>query len=344
MKHLKTKLFIATSMMLICAMMLSGVSYAWFTLSTNPEISGMKFNVAGNQNLEIALDNGYTTETEVDEASEFVTDVAGSKTGNPYTWGNLVDLGVAFGADKLNPEIQPVKFTNDATNGVKLETPVYGTDGRVSSLKALTGTNFSDLDSISGEALKGGVKGYTANATTPTYIAFSVDFWVRTNVAGNLTLQTAAGVDRADDAVGTGDETTPKVNNTAGAGSYIEVPGYVGMDTNVKAAIDAYFGNMKIAFVTANGATVQATLTKAVAANDNNNWKWEVSINTTDYANGIVTLTRNEAKKISMYVYLDGETISNKEALLADIDNVVFNIQFANTNISGDKAMTGNDA
>ena len=54
MKDLKKKLTAAGAMLVVSAVMLSGVSYAWYTLSTNPEVSNIKANIAANENLEIA--------------------------------------------------------------------------------------------------------------------------------------------------------------------------------------------------------------------------------------------------------------------------------------------------
>ncbi len=329
MKHLKKKLAVATSMMVLAAVMLSSVSFAWFTLSTNPEIKNMEATVAANQNLEIALDNGYADEAAVDTASVYANGAQGSTTGNPYTWGNLVDLGVAFADDALVPVFQPVKFTN--TSGtVKLEVPKYGVDGRVDSLAELEETIFTDLATVTTPT--GGVKGYSVTTENAPYYAFSVDFWARTNVAGDLALQTEDGVYRADDGDATTTTTTNDVNHTAGTGSNITVPGYASMTTEQQAAVEAYFGKLKVAFVTAAGTTVQATLTS------NSDGTFDIS------CAKIVTLARNTAQKVRMYVYLDGEAITNKEALLVDVDNVKFNIQFKNTAITGDQAATGNDA
>ncbi len=343
MKHMKQKLIAMTAMMVLSAIMLSSVSYAWFTLSTNPEITEMKVNVAANQNLEIALDNGYADETAVNNASKFDTTsgAQGSKTGNPYTWGNLLDLSYAFGTNGFTPMMQPVKFTNTSGAG-SFSYPKYGEDGRVSALDNLVETVFSDLSTVANPT--GGVKGYSVTTKNAPYYAFSVEFWVRTNVAGNLTLSEAT--ERASDGI---ESTTSKVNDKEGAGSYFMIPGYEELKKATTdaakqeqaKAIEEYVKNLRIAFVNAEKQTVQAQVATITAGG-----KCLLTIDdaTTDGTTEVITaLTANVAEKVTMYIYLDGETITNADALLFDINDVIFNIQFANDALVGD-AMTGNDA
>ncbi len=64
----KSKLMAALVMLLVSAIMMSTASFAWFTISTAPEISNMKSTVAANGNLEIALDAGYTSGENVPDA------------------------------------------------------------------------------------------------------------------------------------------------------------------------------------------------------------------------------------------------------------------------------------
>ena len=54
---IKKKFAAAICMLLIAAIMMISSTYAWFTLSTAPEVTGITTNVGANGNLEIALLN-----------------------------------------------------------------------------------------------------------------------------------------------------------------------------------------------------------------------------------------------------------------------------------------------
>ena len=55
--YLKHKLISATAMLLISTIMMVSTSYAWYVLSTAPEVSNIKTQVGANGALEIALLN-----------------------------------------------------------------------------------------------------------------------------------------------------------------------------------------------------------------------------------------------------------------------------------------------
>ena len=57
---IRKKMMAATSMLLVSAILMVTTSYAWFTLSTAPEVTGITTSVGANGNLEMAL---LTTET-----------------------------------------------------------------------------------------------------------------------------------------------------------------------------------------------------------------------------------------------------------------------------------------
>ena len=176
MKGLKSKLMAATAMLTVSAVMLVSTSFAWYTLSTNPEISNIKATAVANENLEIALDKNYESGAKVDEVSNN-TEVGapqGSTTNKYETWGNYVDVAnVLTGA-----ELRPAAYT--ANSG--LYTATYGNDGRVSGKVDLT----VPARSTGAEIL---TRGNDENATK---YAFKVDYWLRTNKAGTIALSTAA--------------------------------------------------------------------------------------------------------------------------------------------------------
>ena len=56
-QHVRKKLTAAILMLLISCIMTVTSTYAWFTLSTAPEVTGIQTTIGGNGNLEIALAN-----------------------------------------------------------------------------------------------------------------------------------------------------------------------------------------------------------------------------------------------------------------------------------------------
>lgn len=59
-KGIKAKLMAATSLLLVSAILLSLTTYAWFILSTAPEVTEMQTTAGANGSLEIALQSGDT--------------------------------------------------------------------------------------------------------------------------------------------------------------------------------------------------------------------------------------------------------------------------------------------
>ena len=54
-QDIKTKLMAAIAMLLVSSIMMVSSTYAWFTLSTAPEVTGIQTAVGANGNLEMAL-------------------------------------------------------------------------------------------------------------------------------------------------------------------------------------------------------------------------------------------------------------------------------------------------
>lgn len=146
----KKKLTAAIAMLLVATIMMVSSTYAWFTLSTAPEVTGITTSVGANGNLEMALLNGVAkTATGADGSKNTYEDMSRitSNVGDStkpaaernITWGNLVDLTSGYGLDtvKLNPARLNVTGTADKGYTVaasQLLIPQYGNDGRVSTL------------------------------------------------------------------------------------------------------------------------------------------------------------------------------------------------------------------
>lgn len=159
-RDIKSKLMAAICMLLVSSIMMVSTTYAWFTLSTAPEVTGITTAVGANGNLEMALMPLSGDVEEIASAVGDSIDNTGDKTMSNVTWGNLVDLEEAYGLQfiTLYPSALNVDETSGAINtGFPVAIPEYGVDGRVTTLndkKAVpgyyNGTN-GFLDSVSGE-------------------------------------------------------------------------------------------------------------------------------------------------------------------------------------------------
>lgn len=143
---MKSKLISAIAMLLVATIMLVSSTYAWFTLSTKPEVSGISTAVGANGALEMLL------ATKKDGAWVYGTgEVAGKTVAERNThWGNLVDLSdkdtvyYGSGAITLYPAILEITDTGEINPTAPIRTPVYGVDGRVEETK--TGGMFGLYD------------------------------------------------------------------------------------------------------------------------------------------------------------------------------------------------------
>ncbi|MBR5187258.1 MAG: hypothetical protein IKW18_02195, partial [Clostridia bacterium] len=84
---IRSKLLAAIAMLLVASFMVVSSTYAWFTLSTAPEVTGITTQIGANGNLEIALN---TTNT---EPGNYIGGATDNTVDRNTTWGNIVDLG-----------------------------------------------------------------------------------------------------------------------------------------------------------------------------------------------------------------------------------------------------------
>jgi hypothetical protein len=137
---IKAKLISATCMLLVAVIMVVSSTYAWFTLSTAPEVTGITTAVGANGALEMAL---FTGDTNIKTSSGAI--LSGEDI-NTY-WGNLVDLSDAsYGLQHivLYPSVLNAGDGNALNTTNFLLTPTYGADGRVSALEAKAVTGMYD--------------------------------------------------------------------------------------------------------------------------------------------------------------------------------------------------------
>ena len=139
----RKKLTAAIAMLLIAALMVVTATYAWFTLSTSPEVTGITTTVGANGNLEIALgsSDNWGNPNLITSAVGDSSSAAGKTllTSN-VTWGNIVDLSAAdyhLNDIILNPA--RLNILGGIVNAASpLRTALYGNDGRVADLVANT--------------------------------------------------------------------------------------------------------------------------------------------------------------------------------------------------------------
>ena len=151
-RDLKNKLMAAISMLLVSSIMLVTSTYAWFTLSTAPEVTGITTAVGANGNLEMALlpldGQTSTIDTNSGVGSSIDSANADIEIANA-SWGNLVDLSNTnvYGLDKITLFPSALNLTGNTLQTALLTTPEYGADGRVSELKPNTVTGvYNDVE------------------------------------------------------------------------------------------------------------------------------------------------------------------------------------------------------
>ncbi len=147
---IRKKFAAAICMLLIASIMMVSSSYAWFTLSTAPEVTGITTSVGANGNLEIVLlnwDSFTSTAPDLGVKSDVGDSmVIQNKTLANITWGNLVDLDDAtYGLDNIILNPAALNITDVATDGktigsMILKAPSYGSDGRILAVNTNTVT------------------------------------------------------------------------------------------------------------------------------------------------------------------------------------------------------------
>lgn len=180
---IRNKLMASVSMVLVAAIMMVSSTYAWFTLSTAPEVKGITTNVGANGNLEIALLNAASYASAEDDLGILSKvgdsmDIAQSLADANATWGNLIDLShPSYGLDSivLNPAVlnitEGADGAADTVTGSLLMAPSYGSDGRVISVNKGTvngvfnGASFMYGDSTNGVRAIGLSSGITQRIT-----------------------------------------------------------------------------------------------------------------------------------------------------------------------------------
>jgi len=326
----KQRLVAATLYLLVALIAISGATFAWFTLSTNPEIANIKATVTVNQNLEIALDNGYESANDVDKASTVTRvlgsyqEVQGSTAGNAYSWGNYIDLGKALAEDSI--ELKPVAYSEEDDT---LYTAEYDLDGRISALYNL-GDNKKTLnaDLTNTVQVNDGCGAVLYGDSSNKYYGLKMVYWLRSNNDCSVTL-TSEGAKRAN----SGEESTAEegsVNGVTGKGSYILIEDANG---NSEETIKAYLDNLVFRIKVEGEGQSESTLyikpdtSNGFSAGQNVPLKLLES-DEESAGEASIQLSKGVAAKVTCNMYLNGETLSNNDALLSKIEEMKINMQF----------------
>lgn len=146
-KQVKAKLMSAVALLLVSAILLSTSTYAWFVLSTAPEVSEMKTTAGANGALEIALQSTGNLSDIQHGVGDSSVNTGNSLKKSNNTWGNVVDLsGNTYGLDGL--ALLPARLNIDANGRIDVSSPLvmpqYGIDGRISDLADLKSMYYVD--------------------------------------------------------------------------------------------------------------------------------------------------------------------------------------------------------
>ncbi len=200
---IRNKLVAAISMLMVASIMMVSSTYAWFTLSTAPEVKGITTNVGANGNLEMMLLNkaSFTsTEDNLGVESNVGDSMAAENTDvmtANLTWGNLVDLSnQSYGLNSIVLNPAQLNISDGKLVGSILMAPSYGNDGRVIGIDQNTYTaSYTDqqwkllADDVNafGVRVIGTTSGVTARLTE--YRAAASQVTIKSNAAQNAAKQ-----------------------------------------------------------------------------------------------------------------------------------------------------------
>lgn len=143
---IRSKLMAAASMLMVGVIMMVSSTYAWFTLSTAPEVKNISTTVAGNGSLEIALmpTNGLLTSITAGAVGDGAPVVQKNiKWGNQIILSDDTAAGDYYGLNSISLNPASLNYTTvaGATKATlvadkPLTIATYGFDGRIAELSA----------------------------------------------------------------------------------------------------------------------------------------------------------------------------------------------------------------
>ena len=208
---IRSKLMAAASMLMVGVIMMVSSTYAWFTLSTAPEVKNISTTVAGNGSLEIAL---MPTEGLLSKITAGAVGGTATVVDKNTKWGNQIILsentatGDYYGLNSIS--LNPASLNYTKAEGAAEATFVadkplaiatYGFDGRIDELSGDNiGVKGKAADSKQFNTGDYGVRaiGELTDTEVTSAYGYVVDLALRVNTtkengtAGNLLLQTEA--------------------------------------------------------------------------------------------------------------------------------------------------------
>ena len=191
---LRNKLIAAISMLLVSSIMMVSSTYAWFTLSTAPEVKNISTTVAGNGSLEIAL---MPKEGLLGKITAGVVGGDAALKDKNTKWGNQVVLSeegsdpYGLSAISLNPAQLNYEKADDAAEAAfvpdkPLAIAKYGFDGRIAGLDAQNVGVRSKADGDGFDSTNYGVRaiGELTDTKVTSAYGYVVDLAMRVNTTG----------------------------------------------------------------------------------------------------------------------------------------------------------------
>lgn len=157
----RKKLIPAAGMLAISAMMLASSTYAWFTMSKEVEVTGIKMTASVPENIQVSLGAGTNSSSgltgatfaEVAGTSRTLTVSNPSGEANSTDWSNTVDVAAHYTFGRLTPATSingaHIYFTPDAqAMGVKLPEDLSASEKVASGKYAATFTQADASNSV----------------------------------------------------------------------------------------------------------------------------------------------------------------------------------------------------
>lgn len=219
-------------MVLVCVLMLSAATYAWFTLSETARITNLTMTVGQETGLLIAPDTSVSTRTERNAA------------GTAGTYSGVLEFKTA-GTEGDGYDISGVLLPGTLTaNGTDVQAPDYNTNGEVSGLK--------NADAISD----------TTGATTTGHV-YKTSFFMRTTDPANVSVKLKGATLNGDASTVPGDGGTYVLNasNATYGATAIRIKLSDGTNSIVYRPLDGYTNQNADMTAAADVRDVKTTVT-----------------------------------------------------------------------------------
>ena len=362
------KIYGGIVLLLVAAILMTTASFAWFTLSINPQTSEVTTVITSNGNLEIAL--ATTQHLSVlkqndmyDPSNEFVL-ATGDPIHDNVLWGNQLDINSSdYGLHTLRMRPALLNVIDGSIAAIPISIGSYGPDGRLEELRfdaenlnldaiGLTGT----YDTMQARPIFGSVTMSQSEAESGNFnkkelldtLLNNVNYGVR--LAGPLEyipkLNQSAGTVTIDFSVDSYCFAIDMLfrTNADAASLLLQTEGVQRVESEypeLHQGQGSYLEPENPSVLAAINVIFADTLTGkvyALAQADQNGKLWITArmdkngswIKTDDDDSAYITsLTQNQVSAITAWVFLNGELISNSDASVSQHADLKMNLQFS---------------